>query len=220
MGERDSNVEVTNWRLDSWYPNLTADTRMKMKLMYDEIYKFNNSLSLVSFKTLQVADAIHFSDSILASEFIYKDAVGATEIFDFGSGNGFPGVIFAILYPEVKVVLVDNDAKKCEFLKHLVDTLKIKNVQILSSSVESLPEGSVKYCMTRAMSSISKSIFLARKSVVSGGSFYHLKGEGWAQEVTEIPSQLCSFWAPGLLAEYKLPIGSMKFSVIKTAKIK
>ena len=73
--------------------------------------------------------------------------------------------------------------------------------------------------MARGLSNISKSILLTRRIVPPGGSFYHLKGDSWSGEVSEIPTQLCSVWTPTLVKLYKLPIGEVKFAVIKTEKI-
>jgi 16S rRNA (guanine527-N7)-methyltransferase len=141
------------------------------------------------------------------------------EIYDLGSGNGFPGIIFAILFPKVKVIMVDTDQRKCEFLKHCVAALNLKNAAVQNLPLESLPPNSVQYCMARGLANISKSILSARRIVPVGGVFYHLKGETWSGEVGEIPTQLCSVWTPGLVKTYKLPIGEFSFAVIKTDKI-
>jgi 16S rRNA (guanine527-N7)-methyltransferase len=144
---------------------------------------------------------------------------GIKKIYDFGSGPGFPGAVFALLYPQVEVVLVEGDVKKAEFLTHLSATLKLKNVTVIGKGIETLPEGSVQHAMARGFANISRTIMAARKSMVKGGSFYHLKGEEWGIEVGEIPTQLCSMWSPSLIGEYKLPVGAIKFAVVKTEKI-
>lgn len=190
-----------------------------MSIFHDELQKFNRTLNLVSAKTLPFSDVIHFADSILACQLIYQDNPQIPRLFDLGSGNGFPGLIWAILYPKTKVSLVDADQRKCEFLKHTASTLQLSNVDILSTSIESLEANSVTHCISRGLSSISRSILLTRRIVPVNGAFYHLKGETWAAEVGEIPTQLCSVWSPSLIGEYKLPIGPMKFAVVKTDKI-
>ncbi len=44
---------------------------------------------------------------------------------------------------------------------------------------------------------------------------FSYKGEEWGIELGEIPTQLCSVWSPSLVSDYKLPVGAMKFAVIK-----
>jgi 16S rRNA (guanine527-N7)-methyltransferase len=215
----NQELPINHWRLESWFPDLSPEVQKQFKIYSEELTKFNKTLSLVSPKTIPMADALHFADSILASRVITKANSRMTEIYDLSLGNGFPGLIFAILNPKIKVHVVDSDQRKCEFLKHIIAVAQIPNAEVLNIKPDTLKEGSVQYVITRGLASISKVILLLRKIVPKGGIVYHLKGEQWGMEVSEIPIQLCSLWTPGLVGEYRLPIGEMKFSVIKTDKL-
>lgn len=216
---KEQEAPVIYWRINEWFPDLSPEVKTKLKTYHDELIKANRTLNLISPKTIFVGDAIHFADSILSSQAIYRSNPKIDVIHDLGSGNGFPGLVFAILFPAVKVVLVENDAKKCEFLKGMAAMLKLSNVTVECKMIEAMPDNSIKFAVARGLSSISKSIMLTRKSIVKGGVFYHIKGEEWGMEVGEIPTQLCSMWSPALAGEYKLPIGAIKFSIVKTDKI-
>lgn len=215
----NSEIIVNQWRLGNWFSDLSPEVASKLKTYFDELVKFNKTLNLVAPKTVPFADALHFSDSILASRVIMKAHSQISEIYDLGSGNGFPGLVLAVLYPNVKVVLVEIDQKKCEFLKHIVASLKLSNASVLNSKIEDLKDGSVQACIVRGLASISKVLLLTRSKVAKGGVLFHMKGEQWGMEVSEIPIQLCSAWSPSLLGEYRLPVGEIKFAVIKTDKI-
>ncbi len=211
---------VIYWRLDNWFPELGKETLQKMKAYHEHLLRFNKTLNLISVKTISSCDQLHFADSILASRIILKAEPSLDSIYDFGSGNGFPGIIFGMLSPKTKVVLVESDLRKVEFLNNTIQALGIANVITMHQTIESLPENSVKTAMARGLSSISRSILLARKVVAKGGHFYHLKGEEWGLEVSEIPTQLCSVWSPSLTGDYKHPVGNnTKFSIIQTEKI-
>lgn len=215
-----SEVQVHQWRIDEWFPEVPSPARQNMKKYHEELLRFNRTINLISPKTAPHADVIHFADSILACRLI-QDKAGSKidQICDFGSGNGFPGLIMAILYPATKVVMVDSDQRKCEFLKQMVSTLRLSNATAECAQIENLADSSVRFAMARGFASISKAILVARRSMAVGGSFFHLKGEAWSAEVGEIPTQLCSVWSPGLLGEYKLPLGTMRFAVVRTDKI-
>jgi 16S rRNA (guanine527-N7)-methyltransferase len=215
----NQEILINHWRIDSWFPDLNPEVLKQFKTYNDELIKFNKTLSLVSPKTIPMADALHFADSILASRVIAKGNSKIKEIYDISTGTGFPGLVFAILNPQIKVHVIEGDQRKCEFMKHIVTMAKIPNANILNMKVDDFKEGTIQYVMTRGFSSISKVILLLRKAVPKGGTVYHLKGEQWAMEVSEIPIQLCSLWTPGLVGEYRLPIGEVKFSVIKTDKL-
>ena len=219
MADQQEATPPPSWRISEWFPILDAKRLESLKRYHEELLKFNRTVNLISPKTIPFADVIHFADSILACEAIRKDAPDMKEISDLGSGNGFPGLVFAILYPEVKVILVDSDQRKCEFLKHMVSTLGLKNAEVNNTVIEKLAPNSLQYCMSRGFASISKAILITRRLVPKGGVFYHLKSESWAAEVGEIPTQLCSSWNPALVADYKLPVGTVRFAVVKTDKI-
>ena len=216
----NGTTSPASWRIDSWFPDLSASEQEVFKKLDAMLKKFSKSINLVSSKSLLNSDAHHFADCIMASRIIVADQPRIHEIFDFGSGNGFPGLVFSILNPKTKVILVDSDQRKCEYLKACTLELNLKNVSLIASTVESLPLNSVQFAMSRGLANISRSILLARKCMVKGGMYYHLKGEQWGLEVSQIPTQLCSIWSPALVKEYKLPLGQIKFSIVKTEKIK
>ncbi|RYZ82797.1 MAG: 16S rRNA (guanine(527)-N(7))-methyltransferase RsmG [Proteobacteria bacterium] len=219
MSEIQDAPPSNQWRLAAWFPELGEALLSKFKVIFDELVKFNKTLNLVAPKTIAMADALHFADGILASHVISTSPVKFKSIHDLGSGCGFPGLIFALLNPGIQVFLVEMDQKKCEFIRHIISAVAIPNATIVNSKIEDLKDGSVEVAMVRGLSTISKVIMPMRKSISKGGLIFHIKGEEWGMEVSEIPIQLCSMWSPGLVGEYRLPVGEMKFSVIKTDKI-
>lgn len=206
-----------HWRVPEWFPNLGPEKLTKLKMYYDELMRVNKAINLIGVKTIPMADAIHFADSILASQHIALDSK-IDEIYDFGSGNGFPGLIYALVNPGTKVICVDSDERKCEFIKHTAHKMSILNIQVLTTQIERLPDSSVRFGMNRGLASISKAILMLRKPYKKGGVLYHMKGEEWFNEVSNIPTQLCAYWKASLVTEYRLPLGEIKFAIAKTEK--
>lgn len=207
------------WRVEQWFPDLSGEQLDKMRKYHDELHRGNRAGNLVSAKTLPMADVIHFADSILAARMIHKDNPGMSELFDLGSGSGFPGLVFGILFPKVRVVLIESDAKRCEFLRQAVSASGLGNVTVENVAIEAVAAGRMKVAVARGLASISKVILMTRKVMPTGSALYHMKGENWSAEVGEIPTQLCSVWSPALVGEYKLPLGPMRFAVVRTDKI-
>ena len=212
-------VSIVQWRIVDWFPEISAQTRVLLKRYHEELIKANRTTPLIGVKTIPAADAIHFADSLLACKAIEKD-LKFNEIYDFGSGSGFPGLVMAVMLPDRQFVLVESDGKKAEFLKQTAQVLGLKNVKVLARTVEGLPEGSVKCAVARGFANLSRSVLTTRRIIPVGGTFYHLKGEEWATEISDIPTQLCSFWLPSLLTHYRLPVGEIRFAVVKTEKTK
>lgn len=206
------------WRIKEWFSDIPDNRVDKLKLFNSELLKYNPSLNLVSEKTLVFSDAIHFSDCIMASREIINDAKPLS-ITDIGAGNGFPGVVMGILFPEIKINIIERDLRKVEFLKQIITQLNQDNITCTAGWVDSIKPSSLDIVVMRGFTAISKAILLLRKQVKRGGSLYVMKSEEWATEVANIPSQLCSFWMPSLVSEYRLPVGEVKFAVVKLKKI-
>ncbi|MBK7845276.1 MAG: 16S rRNA (guanine(527)-N(7))-methyltransferase RsmG [Bdellovibrionales bacterium] len=216
--EVSSHTRTGNWRVREWFPDLSERTQLQLSGFHAELLTFNRAINLISSRTELDADLIHFSDAILGSRLVLKDFSGS-EIYDFGSGNGLPGIVLAALAPSHRVHLVESDARKVEFLKHVVAKLGLRNAIIHLSRVEDLPADSVEAVVSRGFASIQKSLLLARKSCRVNAKYFHFKGEAWVREVTDIPSQMCRYWIPMHVADYSLPLGNAKLSLVATKKM-
>lgn len=219
----DDNIikkdQMPNWRLKAWYPNLSEDVQLKLKKYFLELLKFNKTINLISPKTVLNADAIHYADSIESCRSVYEFVNKNNILYDLGSGNGFPGLIYSILYPEQKIILLDSDERKCEFLKHIVNQLELKNTNVENIKIESFPPDSIDQAICRGFAPLPKGLLMLRKIVKKGGVVFHMKSEEWAIEVSQIPIQICSIWQPGLISNYVLPLTGIKMVVVKTDKI-
>ena len=205
-------------RLSEWFPNLKAKDVEKLLIYLVELNKFNKAVNLVSPNTLAVADAVHLSDAIYAQQIIVPRLIPNKPVYDFGSGNGIPGLILGILNPTVLVVLVDRDERKLEFCKHVASLVGAENVSTLKKSVDALPAKSVWNAVSRGFAPLGRALLVSRKQVPAGGRFFHLKGDQWASELSQVPSQLFSLWQPSLIGEYRLPDNGAEMGVVLTDK--
>ena len=212
-------VQVIHYRIDKWYASLDKEVLLKIHEFYKHLLAQNKSNNLISVVTIPNADLVHFADCIEAVNIVKHLNLNIEEIYDLGSGNGLPGVVFAILNKNSKVIMVDSDQRKIEFLRHIKLTLNLPNIEIKFAKIESLPDNSIKFAISRDFASIQKAILITRKAFVKGGVYFHMKSEEWGSEIMQIPTQLCTYWLPGLVKEYKLPMGEVKFAVVKTEKI-
>ena len=206
-------------RLKNWIPKVADDSCEKAAIYHAELLKFNKTLNLISANTVKTADSVHVADSMFASLIVEESAVAGHAIYDFGSGNGCPGLIYAILYPARKVFLVDRDQRKMEFCKHVGAMLKLGNLSVLTKGIEEIPNGSVVNAIARGFAPFSKALLTCRKNFPKGGRFFHMKSDGWANELASMPSQVFSHWSPSLLGQYRLPEVKSEMFVVMTEKI-
>ena len=76
----------------------------------------------------------HFYDSYLLTKTINFNNISTC--LDIGSGAGFPGMVLKILYPHLKITLLDSNNKKTKFLDELINNLKLENVTIINERAE------------------------------------------------------------------------------------
>ena len=212
-------VQVPQWRLRKWFSGLDEDILAQLRIFHLELLRFNKSMNLVSRKSEQSADLMHFADCIIAAKHIFE-TTDAKRIFDIGSGNGLPGLILAALDPAREIVCIDSNAKKTEAIRHMAQKMKLSNVVVGQARFEDMKEGIIDCAVSRGFASIAKTLLIARKPMAADGVYFHMKGTNWVREVAEIPSQICPFWSPKLVADYYLPEEGHRLSLIVTNRLK
>ncbi|MES2857431.1 MAG: RsmG family class I SAM-dependent methyltransferase [Bdellovibrionota bacterium] len=213
------NSAVSQARYAEWFPELSEEIRAKILLYQSELIKSNRTISLIPGPSVRTADAVHFADAIKASKEVRPLLIDGAPLYDLGSGNGIPGLVFGLLYPEVKVILVDRDQKKLDFCKHIISVLELKNVSVLFAVIEELPAGSILNAISRGFAPLSKAMLVTRKPLKKGARFFHLKGDGWANELAQVPSQLFTVWSPSLISQYRIPDSNADLGLVLTEKI-
>jgi 16S rRNA (guanine527-N7)-methyltransferase len=206
------------WRIRSFMESLQVEVMSSLRLYHVELLRFNQKLNLISTYTEKNADLLHFFDCIKACEYVYKDLDAAKEIYDFGSGNGFPGIIMAIMYPDLQVNLIEVDERKSEFLKHMLARLELKNAKVFQVKVEDLKIPQPAKIMCRAFANLARTLLLSNKIVKMGTVIYSLKGPDWFSELAALPNQISSTWNTDMGFEYELPENLGARVVLKSVK--
>lgn len=206
------------WRVPEWFPELNPVQLEKLHFYWSELRKFNNKINLISSHTLLERDQIHFSDSLCACKIIRPHLV-TQDIYDFGSGNGFPALIMAILFPELSITVVDRDQRKMEFIKHIAWSTKTSNMNFMVESVQALSPGLVEAAISRGFASINKSLVLSQKALKKNARYFHLKSSHWSDEVAQLSPDIKNEWAVRALKNYQLPETQETHTVIVTERL-
>lgn len=205
-------------RLKIWAPNLTDAQLDACEIYIRELLHFNKHLNLISPNTVGKVDAVHILDVIKAWSLIEVRVPPGSLVFDFGTGNGLPGLLCAALSPDRNFRLVDRDQRKLEFCKHLISKLNLTNVTTAGIDISEIPEGTVKFAISRAFANVLKSLLLTRAVFAVGGAFFMMKSESWSHELSELPPALFRVWKSEMVGEYKLPDNPSKFVVLQSVK--
>lgn len=183
-----------------------------MMIHAQQLMAWNKKINLTAIKEpLQIAEK-HFVDSIATLPFFKNEA----SLIDMGSGGGFPGIPIKIMNPSLKVVLIDSSRKKVNFLKHVIRTLHLKDIDAIHSRVEDLKEdpafkNQFDAVISRAFTELSGFVAVAEPFLNSKGTIYALKGKNAEKEMT--PQILEKFNAKSNF--YQLPFEKSERYVIQ-----
>jgi len=142
-------------------------------LIYKELLmKWNNSFNLTSVKNTEIVTH-HFLDCLAVIPFIKS-----SRLLDVGTGAGLPGIVIAIVNPDIKVSLIDKVGKKITFIKRIIAELEIKNIETYHERVELLTsEEKYDGIISRAFSNMEVFIESTKHVIKSQGVWYGMKSK-------------------------------------------
>ncbi|QQY82169.1 16S rRNA (guanine(527)-N(7))-methyltransferase RsmG [Tamlana sp. s12] len=121
-----------------YFPNLTEDQINKFAQLESLYQDWNLKINVVSRKDIDELYLRHVLHALgIAKVISFKDG---SNIFDVGTGGGFPGIPLAIMFPECSFHLVDSIAKKLKVVNEVVEGLGLTNVRTTHSRVEAIDE--------------------------------------------------------------------------------
>jgi 16S rRNA (guanine527-N7)-methyltransferase len=101
-----------------------------------ELIRWNERTNLTTITDPHEIGVRHFLDSLALAR-IWRDQT-PDSLVDIGTGAGFPGLPLKLLWPELRLLLVESIGKKTEFLRHIVETLGLHDVEIRTARAEEL----------------------------------------------------------------------------------
>lgn len=110
------------------------DIQLEKLEKYCEILERENKLyNLTAITEKESVFLKHFYDSLTIVKII---DLNNESLCDLGTGAGFPGMVLKIIFPNLKVTLIDATLKKCNFLEKVIKELKLENIKVINARVE------------------------------------------------------------------------------------
>ncbi|MEU8267798.1 16S rRNA (guanine(527)-N(7))-methyltransferase RsmG [Sphaerisporangium sp. NPDC049002] len=117
-------------------------------------------------------------------------------LVDIGSGAGLPGIVLAIVRPDVRVTLLEPLLRRTTFLRECVDELKLTNVEVVRGRAEELAGKQVfDVASARAVAPLDRLLSWSMPLLREGGQLLAMKGERAAEELDAAARQLRSYGA-------------------------
>jgi 16S rRNA (guanine527-N7)-methyltransferase len=149
------------------------------------MFKWNAVYNLTSLRDPQQMVTHHLLDSLAAVP-AFQDA---KNVLDVGSGGGLPGIVLAIVRPDMKVSMIDTVHKKTAFLTQVKAELGLANVTVYTMRVEQLQVGDKFDVITsRAFADLSDFVNWSGHLLAEGGRYIALKGTAPMDEQQRLPA--------------------------------
>lgn len=123
----------SNWIIGLENFQLTKEIEEKLQRYYQLIVEYNQKFNLTTITKKVEVYYKHFYDALLLTNTI---KLSNQNLCDVGSGLGVPGIVLKICFPKLQLSIIEANQKKCEFLKVVIDDLKLQNVYIINQRVE------------------------------------------------------------------------------------
>lgn len=121
-------------RLKKLNIDITEKQLNQLNKYYELLVEWNQKMNLTGITKKEDVYLKHFYDSATITKII--DLNKYDNLCDIGSGAGFPGIVLKILFPNLKITLIDSLNKRIKFLNMVIDNLELENIKAIHTRAE------------------------------------------------------------------------------------
>ncbi|KUK69786.1 MAG: Ribosomal RNA small subunit methyltransferase G [Anaerolineae bacterium 49_20] len=114
---------------------LTTEQLAAFERYKHELIEWNSRFNLTAIRDESGIEIKHFLDS-LTCILAFEPSSPPRSLIDVGTGAGFPGIPLKLIYPHMRLTLVESIQKKAGFCQHVVETLGLRQVTVLAQRAE------------------------------------------------------------------------------------
>ena len=166
----------------------------QFKNYYDLLIEWNSKINLTAITDYNEVLVKHFEDSISIMNILDMNSVDS--VIDIGTGAGFPGIPIKIMFPHIKLTLLDSLNKRINFLNLVIEELGLDNVKTIHGRAEDYAKDAeyrenYDLVVSRAVANLSTLSEFCLPFAKIGGLFVSYKAEK-ANEELNIASKAIS----------------------------
>lgn len=172
---KEFQIEINDGKLDQF------------STYYELLTEWNSFMNLTAITKFDEVLKKHFVDSISLAKAFPDIKDKKYTLIDVGTGAGFPGIPLKIVFPKIKVVLLDSLNKRVSFLNEVIDQLQLSDTEALHGRAEDYAKKkeyreSFDICVSRAVANLSTLSEYCIPFVKPGGFFVSYKSEKITEE--------------------------------------
>ncbi|MBR6949510.1 MAG: 16S rRNA (guanine(527)-N(7))-methyltransferase RsmG [Bacilli bacterium] len=206
MNKEQFIEELKNINID-----ITEEQLQKLDHFYKLLIEWNNKINLTRITEEQEVYLKHFYDSLTIKRVI--DLNSTETLCDVGTGAGFPGIVLKIMYPNLKITLVDALQKRVNYLNEIINELELKDIKAIHVRGEDLKE---KYDVVtaRAVANIEKLLTYTMHLLNKEGKLIAMKGNIDEEITQEVKNRIEKKYIIERIEQFNLPIENSNRSLV------
>ncbi|MBQ8657246.1 MAG: 16S rRNA (guanine(527)-N(7))-methyltransferase RsmG [Prevotella sp.] len=148
--------------INRYFPQMSAEQRRHFEAL-DELYRdWNAKINVISRKDIDNLYEHHVLHSLAIAKFMnFKPG---TQVLDFGTGGGFPGIPLAIMFPECRFRLIDGTGKKIRVAQEVARSIGLTNCEAVHLRGEE-ERGKYDFIVSRAVMALPELVKIVTKNV-------------------------------------------------------
>ncbi|MBQ2910228.1 MAG: 16S rRNA (guanine(527)-N(7))-methyltransferase RsmG [Bacilli bacterium] len=190
---------------------LTEEQLNKLDSFYHKLIEWNEKINLTRITEEQDVYLKHFYDSLTIAKVV--DLSTKETLCDVGTGAGFPGIVLKIIYPNLKITLVDSLLKRVNYLNTIIAELNLDNINAIHSRGEDYKE-KFNVVTARAVANIEKLLNFTMHLVNKDGIFVAMKGNVEEEITEQVVSKINKKYNLVTINKFLLPIENSNRSLV------
>ena len=193
----------------------------QLDIYYHLLIEWNQKINLTRITLEKDVYLKHFYDSLTLSRVI--DLNDDIKLCDIGTGAGFPGIVLKIVFPSIKMTLVDSLLKRINFLNIVIDKLELKDIETIHCRAEDYAKknkNKFDIVTSRAVSRLNNLLEYSIPLLKKNGYFIPMKAncDDELKEVKHILKEKSLIIEQ--IDEFNLPFENSHRTIIKIKKTK
>lgn len=201
--------------------DLSDEQAFQLYTYYEMLVEWNKVMNLTGITEFEEVLLKHFIDSAAISRI--TDMSKVNTVMDVGTGAGFPGMPLKIVFPHLKITLLDSLNKRIQFLNAVIEKLQLEEIETIHGRAEDFGRDA-KYreqydlCVSRAVANLSSLSEYCVPFIKVGGRFISYKAGEVEEEVTAAEKAIRTLHCePAKIEKTELPDSDLtrSFVIIK-----
>ena len=199
---------------------LDEDKLSKLEKFYNLLIEWNEKINLTTITNKEDVYLKHFYDSLTL--FKEVDLTKDLTLCDVGTGAGFPGIVLKIVFPQLKITLIDSLQKRVNYLNVIIEELDLHDIEAYHYRMEDYSRENVEkfdIITARAVANTKLLCEISVRSLKVGGRIVLMKAnvDEESDNINSMIKELCL--SEPSVNKFMLPVENSNRALVSFKKL-